>query len=155
MIRKFTMGGIIKVIKGSCLCAGVKFEIGGEVTPIQNCHAERCRKATGGAYAPELLVPKDGFVWSCGEELLTEYTAPILNGPPRYKRAFCKNCGSPLPVEIEGMNFMILLAGILDTDPGVQEFRHAFIGQKACWHEITDKLPSYDGLPPVPDMYQK
>jgi len=143
------------MIIGSCLCGSVKFEIGGEVTPIQNCHAERCRKATGGAYAPELLASKDGFIWSYGEELLTEYSAPILNEPPAYKRAFCKKCGSPLPVEIEGTNFMMLLAGILDSDPGVPEFRHAFTGQKACWHEITDELPLYEGQPPVPDKYKE
>ena len=125
-----------------------------EVTPIQNCHATRCRKATGGAYAPELLASKDDFIWIKGKELLTEYTAPVLNSPPAYKRAFCKICGSPLPIEIEGTNFMMLLAGILDTDPKTHVFRHAFVGQKACWHEITDQLPTFQGQPPVPDKYK-
>ncbi len=142
------------MIKGSCLCGGVTFEMEGEITPIQNCHAERCRKATGGAYAPELLASKDGFTWGSGEELLAEYSAPIINEPPAYKRVFCKRCGSPLPVEIEDSGFMMLLAGTLDTDPETREFRHAFVGQKACWHEITDKLPSYEGQPPVPDKYK-
>ncbi len=142
------------MIKGSCLCGEVQFEITGEVTPIQNCHATRCRKATGGAYAPEALASKDGFVWIKGKGLLTEYTAPILNAPPAYKRAFCKMCGSPLPVEIEGTNFMMLLAGILDTKTSTLVFRHAFVSQKACWHEITDKLPTYQGQPPVPEKYK-
>ncbi len=144
----------MKVIKGSCLCGGVQFELKGEVTPIQKCHAVRCRKATGGAYAPELLTSKDDFAWNCGKKLISEYTAPILNEPPAYKRSFCKKCGSPLPVEIEGTDFIMLLAGILDTDPETSEFRHAFTGQKASWHEITDRLPSHVGQPPVPDKYK-
>ena len=142
------------MIKGSCLCGCVTFEIKGEATPIQKCHAERCRKATGAAYAPELLVPKEGFEWSSGEEYITEYSAPIINSPPVYKRAFCKKCGSPVPVEIEGTEFMMLLAGILDSDPETREFRHAFTGQKACWHEITDVLPLHEGQPPVPEKYK-
>lgn len=143
------------MIEGSCLCGSVKFNINGEVTPIQKCHAERCRKATGGAYAPEMLAAKTHFTWVQGEERVTEYIAPILHQPPAYKRAFCNQCGSPLPVEIEGTGFMILLAGVLDTDPGVKTFRHAFTGQKACWHEITDALPAHAGQPPVPDKYKK
>ena len=47
------------MIRGSCLCGDVAFEIEGEVTPIQLCHAERCRKATGGATAPELFTSRD------------------------------------------------------------------------------------------------
>ncbi len=145
----------MKTITGSCLCNGVQFEISGTVTPIQKCHAIRCRKATGGAYAPELLTSKEGFSWKSGIELINEYTAPVLNEPPVYKRAFCKNCGSPVPVEIENTNFIILLAGTLDTDPETKEFRHAFTGQKASWHEITDKLPCHTGQPPVPDEFKQ
>ena len=144
-----------KMIEGSCLCGGVKFQIEGEVTPIQKCHATRCRKATGGAYAPELLTSIEGFTWLKGKELITVYAAPLINAPPLYKRAFCKKCGSPLPVEIEGTSFMLLLAGTLDSNPGVSEFRHAFTGQKACWHEITDNLPSYEEEPPVPEEYKQ
>ena len=144
----------MKTIKGCCLCKGVQFEIRGEVTPIQKCHAERCRKATGGAYAPELLVAKKDLIWKTGKELITDYTAPILNEPPAYKRSFCKRCGSPVPVEIEGSIFMMLLAGILDSDPETKAFRHAFTAQKASWHEITDTLPSFEGQPPVPDRYK-
>lgn len=49
---------------------------------------------------------------------------------------------------------MMVLAGTLDTHSGTREFRHAFTGQKACWHEITDNLPAYEGQPPVPDEYK-
>jgi len=41
--------------------------------------------------------------------------------------------------------------GILDDDPGTREFRHAFVGQAAEWHRITDDLPTFEGQPPRPD----
>ena len=142
------------MVKGSCLCGSVTFEINGEFTPIQYCHAERCRKATGAASSPELLTAVEGFTWLKGEAKVRIYTAPLLDKPPLYRRAFCDNCGSPLPVQLEGTGFMILQAGILDGDPGTRPFRHAFTAQRACWHEITDQLPEFESQPPVPEQYQ-
>jgi hypothetical protein len=139
------------MVQGSCLCGSVAFGIEGELTPIQLCHAERCRKATGGAVAPELLAPASGLTWIRGADLVCVYEAPLLVEPPAYRRAFCGECGSPLPIEIEGTGFAILNPGVLDDDPGSREFRHAFVGQKASWHQISDGLPKFDGRPPGPE----
>jgi len=139
------------MVHGSCLCGGVRFALSGELTPIQFCHATRCRKATGSAAAPEMLAPKEGFVWESGEDLVVEYEAPLLAEPPAYRRAFCRTCGSPLPVALGAAPFMILNPGTLDEDPGTRPFRHAFVGQKAAWHEPTDGLPTFPGQPPVPE----
>lgn len=138
------------MVRGSCLCGGVAFEIEGELTPIQLCHATRCRKASGAAFAPELLAARAGLRWTRGEALVAEYEAPLLEEPPPYRRAFCRACGSPLPIAIEGTPYVILCAGILDDDPGTRPFRHAFVAQKACWHELTDGLPRFGGQPPPP-----
>ena len=73
--------------------------------------------------------------------------APLIDTPPAYRRSFCRRCGSPLPVRLEGTPLMILNAGVLDGDPGTRLFRHAFVAQKACWHEITDGLPQFEGQP--------
>lgn len=141
------------MVRGSCLCGGVAFTLEGDLTPIQFCHAERCRKASGAAFAPELCAPADGLRWESGQELVTEYVAPILNEPPAYRRAFCGVCGSPLPVALEGTRFVLLTAGVLDDDPGTRPFRHAFLAQRACWHELTDDLPRFDARPPLPEEY--
>ena len=138
-------------VTGSCLCGGVSFRIDGWVTPIQACHATRCRKATGAAFAPEMITAKDGFHWLAGRDLIAHYEAPLIDTPPAYRRAFCSRCGSPLPMEMEAAPLVILNPGLLDGDPGVQLFRHAFVGQKACWHTIADDLPQFEGQPPAPD----
>ena len=87
---------------GSCLCGAVVFELPGPFTPIQLCHARRCRKATGAAVVPEVVAPAAGFRFTRGREYVREYTAPLLRTPPPYRRAFCRVCGSPLPVRFEG-----------------------------------------------------
>jgi hypothetical protein len=138
------------MIRGSCLCGAVAFSLEGELTPIQLCHAERCRKATGAAVAPELLAPRGGLRWLRGADRIAIYQAPLLREPPPYRRAFCSICGSPLPVEIAGTGWVLLNPGTLDDDPGSRPFRHAFVGQKACWHEITDSLPRFPEQPPPP-----
>lgn len=140
------------MLRGSCLCSGVAFEISEEgLTPIQGCHATRCRKATGAAYSPEMLATREGFRFTRGDDLVAHYEAPLLQEPPPYRKAFCKVCGSPLPTALDGTPFVILQAGVLDDDPGTRPFRHAFVEQKACWHEITDGLPCFEGQPPGPD----
>jgi hypothetical protein len=138
------------MIRGSCLCGAVAFSVSGELTPIQLCHATRCRKATGGAFAPELLAPAASLRWLRGADRVASYEAPLLRDPPAYRRAFCTTCGSPLPVEIADTGFVLVNPGVLDDDPGSRPFRHAFVAQKACWHELTDELPRFALQPPKP-----
>lgn len=136
------------MVTGSCLCGGVSFAIDGTPSPIQYCHATRCRKATGSAFAAEIAVDAAGFRWTRGEHLLVTWEAPLLREPPPYRRTFCRTCGSPLPVPLEGTNLVVLYAGVLDGDPALTPAWHAFVGQQAGWHTIDDSLPRFDGRPP-------
>jgi ADP-ribosyl-[dinitrogen reductase] hydrolase len=136
------------MVKGSCLCGGVEFEIDGKLTPIQLCHARRCQKFTGSAFSPELAAKKSRLRWIRGEDLITEYEAPLLREPPPLRRAFCRVCGSPLPVDLEGTDYVVLLAGVLDDDPGTRPFRHIFVAHDAPWSSITGDLPRFEEGPP-------
>jgi hypothetical protein len=138
------------MVRGSCLCGAVAFAIEGRFTPVQICHARRCRKSTGSAFAPEVAVRADGFRWLRGEDHVQVYEAPLLREPPPFRRAFCRTCGSPLPVRREGTDFVVLLAGLLDDDPGARPFRHIFTGQAAPWWTIGDDgLPRFEERPPA------
>jgi hypothetical protein len=134
---------------GSCLCGRVAFEIAGPVSPIQYCHAARCRKATGAAFAPELAANAADFRWVRGADLVAVYEAPLLRKPPPYRHAFCRTCGSPLPVALEGTGLVVLHAGVLDDEPETRPFRHIFVSQKPSWHVIMDTLPQFALHAPV------
>ena len=137
------------MVTGSCLCGGIAFEINGRLTPMQYCHAARCRKATGSAFAAELLALAADLRWIRGQDLITVYEAPLLREPPPYRHSFCRICGSPVPVALEGTHFVVLHAGGLDGEPATRAFRHIFVGQKAPWHTITDDMPQYEEHDPA------
>ncbi len=132
------------MVTGTCLCGGVHFTIDGTLTPIQYCHATRCRKATGAACAAELAARAADFRWMRGEALVAVYEAPLLREPPPYRHAFCRVCGSPLPVALEGTDLVVLHAGVLDGDVDARAFQHIFVGQNPSWHTITDALPRFE-----------
>lgn len=128
---------------GSCLCGGVAFEIDGRLSPMQYCHAARCRKATGSAFAPELVALRSAFRWVRGEDLIATWEAPLLREPPPYRNSFCRVCGAPVPGPLAGTDYVVIRAGVLDGEPDSRPFRHIFVSQQASWHSIDDDLPRF------------
>jgi hypothetical protein len=57
-------------------------------------------------------------------------------------------------VPIEGTDYVVLLAGVLDDDPGTVPFRHIFVGQDAPWNGISDHLPQFEDRPPADQRIQ-
>src|SRR5437867_12620161 len=107
------------MIKGSCLCGGVRFEIDRATGPFELCHCHRCRKASGSAFVAGLGVRTEDFRLLAGQELITTYEAPILERPPPYRTSFCSRCGSPVPNPEPGSAWFEVPAGLLDGDPGL------------------------------------
>ena len=62
------------MMRGSCLCGGVKYMINGALSQARNCHCSMCRKAQGAAFR-ELgaSVNAPEFEWVQGENLVTFY----------------------------------------------------------------------------------
>jgi hypothetical protein len=137
------------MIRGSCLCGGVAYEIDGRVSPIQLCHARRCRKMSASTFRAEAAVKKEALRFVRGEELVTVYAAPILREPPAFKSRFCKVCGTPVPGELEGTGFAVVYPSQFDEgDAELAAFRHIFVSQNAPWLPIADDLPQFDERPP-------
>lgn len=129
-------------IQGGCLCGGIRYEIGGPLTDVGNCHCSMCRRFHGAAFATYAKVNAEHFRWLAGQELLTVYeTTPGIGW------GFCRVCGSSLGVPAHGKLGDIAL-GTLDSDPGVRPTEHIFVGSKADWFQITDSLPQHDEWPP-------
>lgn len=132
------------MLRGSCLCGGVKYEIHGSLTGILNCHCSMCRKAQGSAFRSRARVNASDFKWISGQELLTYYESS-----PGNHRGFCRVCGSPIVTRLDRhLDAFGLPLGALDDDPGAKPAFHVFVGSKAPWHDITDTLPQFDQLPP-------
>lgn len=132
------------MLRGSCLCQGVAFEIDGAIKDPLYCHCSMCRKAHGTAFRARGKVLAKAFRWLRGEELVRYYKS----SPGSY-RGFCSVCGSNLISKFDAKPTVYGLAlGVLDDDPQVRPICHVYVGSKAPWFEITDSLPQYEALPP-------
>jgi hypothetical protein len=133
----------MNVIRGSCLCGGIKYEIDGALGTALYCHCSMCRKFHGSAFRARVSVSKAAFRFTQGEALLTSYRSSA----DTVKR-FCKICGSAMVNSWDPEPDMYGLAmGSLDDDPGIRAVCHIFVGSKAPWHEITDGLPQFREFP--------
>ena len=125
------------MIKGSCACGGIRFEIDA-VRSLTHCHCEICRKLTGASFATYGHVEKAKFRWLGGQKLARRYESA-----PGSFRAFCPKCGSPVPGQAAYLDTISVPAGLLDGDPGVRPKLHVFTSSKAARWEIADDLPQH------------
>ena len=132
------------IIKGSCLCGAVNYQIEGPFKIFQYCHCSRCRKFTGSAYASNLFVPPERFRWTSGEGMIRRYEHPDAK---YFATNFCKQCGSSLPWAVKGGKNIIVTAGTLDDDPGIKPMWNIFWRSKASWYEESSDLPRHDKFP--------
>ena len=127
------------MIRGSCLCKAVQFEIHGKIARASHCHCSMCRKAHGAAFGTYAAAKAEDFRVVTGEDLITRYRSS-----PGIVRTFCARCGSTLQWLRESKPEMVDVAlGVLDDDPGVRPAYHIYVDSKAPWYEITDALPRH------------
>ncbi len=131
------------MLKGSCLCGTVRYEIRGELGQGVFCHCSRCRKAGGSAFASVAAVAAQDFVFTEGEAALHDFTTT-----EGVHRLFCSNCGSPILTRRETAPGAVRVRlGTLDTPISTGPELHIFVASKADWYEIHDALPQYPERP--------
>jgi hypothetical protein len=125
---------------GSCLCGAVRYELRGELGPIEVCYCQMCRKASGGPLATNAPVARAAFQLSAGRERLREYESS-----PGEKRVFCGSCGSPIysqrAAEAEVVRVRV---GTLNEPLTVRPVASCYTGSKCNWWEIHDALPRFE-----------
>ncbi len=127
------------MIRGSCHCGAVKYEIHGKLLMFAYCHCPDCRKYSGSAFSSVLATEADGFRIVAGEEQLTEYQSS-----PGKNRFFCGTCGCRMYLRAAHRPDMVFIrAGSLDDDPQMTPQAHYWTSVKAPWYEITDSLPQH------------
>jgi hypothetical protein len=129
---------------GGCLCGTVRYEIHGELGPIDFCHCSRCRKANGTAFlagAPVLVTSE--FKLTSGGDSLGDFESS-----PGVHRMFCQRCGSPLFSRRPGPpEILRIRIGSLDSAPHSKPRAHIFYADRAPWFEFEDDLPKFAERP--------
>lgn len=128
------------MLKGSCLCGTVRYEISADPMHMYHCHCVTCQKATGTGFATNMLLPVEAFAIVAGHERLGAFESS-----PNKRRYFCAGCGSPIYSHGEGTPFVSVRCGTLDGDPSSRPSLHYYVGSKAAWDAIEDALPQLPG----------
>jgi hypothetical protein len=126
------------VLRGSCKCSAIAFEVLEPFTRVFNCHCSRCRKARAAAHATNGFVSADGVRFLRGEEMIRVFRLP---GAASFGQAFCRRCGSGMPRLNREHGVFTVPLGCLDDDPGRGADFHIFTAYKAPWYEIEDGIP--------------
>ncbi len=125
------------MLRGSCLCGKVKYELRGEPRVLYYCHCGTCRKATGSSFATNLIALAEDFVLVAGRDLLSAFESS-----PDKHRYFCSACGSPIYSQAKSTQKIVSVrCGTLDSDPILRPSIHAYVASKAPWVRICDDLP--------------
>ncbi len=125
------------MLRGSCTCGKVKFEVRGEPLFMYHCHCGICRKATGTSFATNILVRTEDLVIVEGRDAISAFESS-----PAKLRHFCSGCGSPIYSQGEATKHIVSVrCGTLDDDPVLRPVVHAYVASKAPWTEILDDLP--------------
>jgi hypothetical protein len=129
---------------GACLCGAVKYEIAGELAPVELCHCSMCRRASGSAFASNMSVRAEDFRVTHGEASLKSYESR-----PGKERLFCAACGSPIISRSRGDPGTVRVrAGTLDEPAPTHVAFHFHVASKASWLLIADDLPQYPAARP-------
>jgi len=129
------------MIRGSCCCGAIKFELTAPPSMMATCHCSRCRKLGASAF---VIIKKETLRWLQGRECVIRYE-PL---PPfRFMRCFCQRCGTGLgEIESPEESFPIA-ANCLDDDPIVRNRFHEFVNDKPAWYRICDDAKQFEAQP--------
>jgi ADP-ribosyl-[dinitrogen reductase] hydrolase len=131
------------MIKGSCLCGEIAYEVSQLDLPIEHCSCHTCRKAHAAAFNTAAGVHRDHFHWLKGSDKLNSYES----SPGKF-RHFCSNCGSHLVGEKLDQDYLILRVATLDDDPGLKPEFQIWQSHEVSWLEYGAHVPSYSEWEP-------
>lgn len=129
------------MIKGSCCCGTVQFELTEAPTMMGTCHCSRCRKVGASTL---VFVKAESFHITQGRDKIAIYKPETGY---QYNRCFCSVCGSALGEVLSESPSFPVAANCLDSDIDIKNQFHEFVSEKPSWLEIGDSAKQFEGHP--------
>lgn len=129
------------MIKGSCSCKSIEFEITGEPIIMGTCHCSRCRKVGANVF---VIVKKESFNLIKGADMIGTYRP---EAGFKYFRNFCTNCATALGEILSLEGSFPVSVNCLDNDPLIRNKFHEFVSSKPNWYSICDSAEQFSGHP--------
>ncbi len=122
------------MLKATCLCNSVRFEIHEAPTEPTACHCAQCRKQTG-HFLASANVKKSAI------QFLAAETLSWFQSSEKVKRGFCAKCGSTLFWEPVFRDWTSVALGCIEGPTGLSLERHIFVAEKGDYYALADGLP--------------
>jgi hypothetical protein len=121
-------------ISGGCLCGAVRYESSAEPMGTSICHCTHCQKVSGSAFSVNVIVPASSVTLH-GESLAS--FADKGESGRSLSRRFCRNCGSSIATEADGLpGVLIIKAGTLDDKSWLKPTTHIWTDSAQPWVRI-------------------
>lgn len=137
-------GGRVAAMEGSCLCGGVRFEVGGPFEAVVHCHCASCKKLSGGAGTTSGRIASAAIRVTAGEELLRTFQPGEGSA-----KTFCSVCGANL-FGAGWPEAKVSVVRLPALDEGLEQVpeAHIFVRSVASWETLpADELPRFDERP--------
>ncbi|HVG49346.1 MAG TPA: GFA family protein [Rubellimicrobium sp.] len=122
------------MMTGGCQCGAVRYAFEGEPENVHACHCRMCQKAVGGPFAVICPVRKSALRVTRGE-------FSWFQSSDFARRAFCKDCGTPLAFDYPHDEGIGIMAGTLDHPERVTP---------VIQYGVETQVPWAAGLPDLP-----
>jgi len=117
---------------GACECGHVRFRLTGPPIVTHACHCTRCQRATGSAFAVNLMIEADRLAIDAGEPERTD------DGVAACPRCHVRLWGHH---PLFGEKAVFVKAGVLGDAPTPDV--HCFTGSKHAWVTLPADAPAY------------
>ncbi len=117
---------------GGCQCGAVRYELAAPPDSACICHCRMCQKASGQPFMAFARAAA-GLRWTRG--------APaIFRSSSVAKRAFCRECGTPLGIEYDD-GVLHIVIGTLDDPSAVAPTFQCGVESELAWSRTLTELP--------------
>ncbi|MCA1653999.1 MAG: GFA family protein [Sphingomicrobium sp.] len=129
---------------GGCSCGAVRYSLSSAPFDAGWCHCRTCQLTSGGPAMAFATVPIRHYRIERGAEIIKRRASSSFG-----HRTFCKECGSPLSIQVDYQPETIDLpiATLDEPDAVVPEF-HIFWSSKVSWFPPDDDLPTFERFRP-------
>ena len=98
------------LVKGSCLCRRILYELNGAPSTTVLCHCGNCRSACGSCFAVNGRYAKEQLTIPQGQDVLRTFDDAQIDSGSTIHHSFCGTCGSPLFITHSDYTDMVSVA---------------------------------------------
>ncbi|WP_281033422.1 GFA family protein [Rhizobium leguminosarum] len=116
------------------MCGTCRYEFRGDPPQTGYCHCDMCKKATGGPFAVLVQASIEAFRWTNGRPR-SYRSSPIAT------RGFCYLCGTPLYLQYDDDELILVTAGSLDYPERARPTEHCGVENRLGWADCRRGFP--------------